>query len=247
MPDTGKDGFGCHGYCSELDGSRARCNFSLFGKKSADPKSGGKGGLPGKGGEIQILGGASKINAVSANGADGDNGKGGKGIDGNKIIVDCFRDGDKFEMQCHRDTNYTPEFRTGKDGDNEKDRAQPSESVQVDDKPGVINNYKVALRERYDDRFKRNILTQFHGLLDSNNEIKGLYRTLDFANELKGLEEQQIKGEMAKENRIYFYDCLLKSISEYVKNPNENEKSDQHKKALSYVYTSGRLKIIEVF
>ena len=99
-------------------------------------------------------------------------------------------------------------------------------------------------------------MTQFHNLLDSNNEIKGLYRTLDFVNELKGLEDQLVKGGLTKEALIYFYDCLLVKISEYVKKPNDNEKSDQYKKALSYVYTSGRtenqsqrflkLKLIEI-
>ena len=198
--------------------------------------------MPGKAGEIGIFGSASKIRVVSSDGTNGENGKGGRGIAGDKIIVDCSRNGGSTEWKPYHDRNYRPEIKTGKDGENERDRVQPSPNIRIDDKAGVINNYKISLREAYGDRFKRHILTQFHNLLDGNEQIKCFYKTLDLANELKGLEDQLLKGELAKEDLIYFYDRLLSKIAEYVKQPNEGEKSDEYKKALSYLYTAGRLK-----
>ena len=215
----------------------------MYGKESDDPKSGGRAGLPGKGGEVGIFGSESKISVVSSDGPGGENGKGGRGITGDKIIVDCSRNGDTTEWKPYHDPNYHPEIKNGKDGSNEKDQIQPAPGVRVDNKADVINSYKISLRAVYGDRFKRHILTQFHSLLDGNDQIKGFYKTLDLANELRGLEDQLSKGELAKEHLVYFYDRLLAKISEYVKKPVEGEKSEEYKKALSYIYTAGMLKI----
>lgn len=164
-------------------------------------------------------------------------GKGGTGFPGDKVIVDCSREGDKNEWRTHHERNESVEEVThGVDGGNSDKQIPAEESIRIDEKAALIGNYKKYLRQNYGNRFKKEILSDFHNHLDYHEEIKGLYKTLDLANELKDLEMQE--GTLSKEDTIYFYERLFEQISEYAKHPNESEKSDEYKKVLGYLATT---------
>ena len=245
MVDFSPEGFKCHGFCSTLNKDESECTFAFYGKQGPQPNDGGKGGLPGKGGEVTILGSASGVIISSSDGETGEDGKGGKSIQGNKTVIICHRvDEEKARWKLDVDNNYLPNIQIGVDGANQKKQTLPSETrIQIEYKADVINNYKIVLRRYFGNRFRKNILTEFHSYLDNNHEIKGLYRTLDFATELNGLEGQFRKEKLAVEDLVYFYNCLLEQVSDYAENPDEKEQSLQYKKALIYIYTSGNRKM----
>ncbi len=76
----------------------------------------------------------------------------------------------------------------------------------------------------------------FINQLNTHVAIHGLYDTLGFVDELRGIEKQFYQLSQAQLDTAY--QSLLTRISAYAANPKEHETSKEYKKVLNYLYTA---------
>lgn len=231
--------------------------FKIFGKAGKKGGYGGNGGRGGKGGnpgniilfELNNYSGISKYNSTGEDGENGIGGIGGvDGMNGDDIVVKCHVNLSCYAFNCYvkssdwnlQDRVHNRRAQSGKngtDGANTRNMENPKAAVKINEPAKIINEYKIYLRKNLNDCFKKPSLIQFLNQLDNNNNVKNVYDTLGFVDELQGLEEQFYK--LNKDiDFLPFYQSLLNRITEYAQNLKDVENLIEHKKVISYLYTA---------
>lgn len=255
------NGFSCQkDECKRMDISGIRYgiisyyNVCLYrvkgelGHKGGNGGDGGRGGIGGNPGNITLyeLSDQSEILRYDEKGLDGKNGTGGaagsNGKNGDDIFVKCvsgFRNNWRLESTL---SNLDLEKGiNGTDGANARNMETPK-LVRADlGLIGIVLRYKRFMRERllstypgdvgYDNVFK------FMEKLNNDQKIKSNYKTVDFINELKSLEELHLEF---KKHPAFLssYESLLERLDEYSQNRTDTENSDEIIKIIGFLYTN---------
>ncbi|GBN27200.1 hypothetical protein AVEN_46587-1 [Araneus ventricosus] len=223
-------------------------SYKIFGKPGEKGGDGGNGGRGGKGGEpgdiiMFELNGDSVIEQIIDKGNDGENGRGGRGgftgSEGDDIIVYCKVSAQTKEQTLDKRIKKSkgPSGSNGIDGANTVGQLYPKPPNVLKDPAKIVNKYKNYLREHIMDRFTRIPHIQFLEKLDSNDKFNSIYNTVGLIDEFEGLEKQ-FHGLNKDVDFSPFYRSLLSRISEYSKRSVGDEKSNQHKKVLNFLYTA---------